>query len=146
MRCNRQGTPFYAVALSVLPSPLVYMIVSNKASAVFSWFVNITTVAGLIGWVIIQVTYLRFYYALARQGIPRDALPYKSPFQPYVAWITGCIIFLVILFSGYAVFFPGNFTASGFLTYYINIAIFAGKLARSLALPRLLSFLDRSHD
>lgn len=32
---------------------------------------------------------------------------------------------LIVFFSGFAVFFPGNFTAAGFLTYYINIAIFA---------------------
>lgn len=160
MKCNRLGTPWYAVGLSVLPSPLVYMVVSNQASIVFGWFVNITTVAGLIGWVVIEVTYLRFFYALKKQGISRDgerflrapdlaitntfvALPYKSPLQPYVAWITGFIVFLIIFFSGinsysdndcrlltyhpgYAVFFPGNFTASGFLTYYINIAIFIG--------------------
>ena len=44
--------------------------------------------------------------------------------QPYVAYATTLIVFLIVLFSGYAVFFPGNFTASGFLTYYINIAIF----------------------
>lgn len=55
-------------------------------------------------------------------------LPYKSPLQPYVAYATTLIIFLVVFFSGYAVFFPGNFTAAGFLTYYINIAIFAGML------------------
>jgi amino acid transporter len=48
------------------------MIVSNKAATVFSWFVNITTVAGLIGWVVIEITYLRFYFALSRQGISRD--------------------------------------------------------------------------
>ncbi|KAH6667596.1 amino acid permease [Halenospora varia] len=125
MRCNRFGTPWYAVALSVLPSPLVYMVVNNEASVVFGWFVNITTIAGLIGWVVIGVTYLRFYYALKKQGISREALPYKSPLQPYVAYVTTLIVFLIIFFSGYAVFFPGNFTASGFLTYYINIAIFA---------------------
>ena len=34
------------------------------------------------------------------------------------------IVTLIVLFSGFAVFFPGNFTAAGFLTYYINIAIF----------------------
>lgn len=72
MRCNRFGTPWYAVGLSVLPSPLVYMVVSNQASVVFGWFVNITTVAGLIGWVVIEFTYLRFFYALERQGISRD--------------------------------------------------------------------------
>ncbi|KAH8654448.1 amino acid permease/ SLC12A domain-containing protein [Tricladium varicosporioides] len=125
MRCNRFGTPWYAVMLSVMPSPLVYMVVNNEASIVFGWFVNVTTVAGLIGWVVIGVTYLRFYYALRKQGISRDALPYKSPLQPYVAYATTLVVFLVIFFSGYAVFFPGNFTASGFLTYYINIAIFA---------------------
>ncbi|KAB8304043.1 hypothetical protein EYC80_005389 [Monilinia laxa] len=119
MKCNRFGTPLYAVGLSVLPSPLVYMVVSNKAYLVFGWFVNITTVAGLIGWVVIEFTYLRFFYSLRIQ-----ALPYKSPFQPYVAWITGCILVLIIFFSGVPVFFPGNFTVSGFLTYYINIAIF----------------------
>ncbi|KAA8573415.1 hypothetical protein EYC84_005001 [Monilinia fructicola] len=72
MKCNRFGTPFYAVGLSVLPSPLVYMVVSNKAYLVFGWFVNITTVAGLIGWVVIEVTYLRFFYSLKAQGISRD--------------------------------------------------------------------------
>ncbi|KAM0159012.1 hypothetical protein ACHAPC_007539 [Botrytis cinerea] len=77
MRCNRFGTPWYAVGLSVLPSPLVYMVVSNQASVVFGWFVNITTVAGLIGWVVIEATYLRFFYALKKQGISRDC---RRPF------------------------------------------------------------------
>lgn len=72
MKCNRFGTPWYAVALSVMPSPLVYMVVSSGASVVFGWFVNITTIAGLIGWVVIGVTYLRFYYGMQKQGISRD--------------------------------------------------------------------------
>ncbi|KAH7374125.1 amino acid permease [Cadophora sp. MPI-SDFR-AT-0126] len=125
MNCNRWGTPFWAVGLSLLPSPLVYLTVSNNASIVFGWFVNITTVAGLIGWIVIQVTYLKFFYALKKQGISRDELPYKSPFQPYTAWITLLMVFLVVIFSGFDVFFPGNFSASSFLTCYLNIGIFA---------------------
>lgn len=78
MECNRFGTPWYAVALSVMPSPLVYMVVSTESSIVFGWFVNITTIAGLIGWVVIGVTYLRFYYAMQKQGIARD----RAPFLP----------------------------------------------------------------
>lgn len=35
------------------------------------------------------------------------------------------IVAIIILFAGYSVFFPGNFTASAFLTYYINLPIFA---------------------
>ena len=72
LQCNRWGTPFWAVAFSLLPSPLVYLTVSNNSSIVFGWFLNITTVSGLIGWIVIQVTYLRFFYALKKQGISRE--------------------------------------------------------------------------
>ncbi|KAG7404814.1 Arginine permease CAN1 [Fusarium oxysporum f. sp. rapae] len=146
-RCNRFGTPHYAVGMTCLLSPLVYLTVVNNTSVVFSWFVNITTVAGLIGWVVIQVTYLRFFAGLKKQGYSREDLPYKSPFQPYVAWATLLMVSLVILFcgksqlspsypprsmntlanyiSGFDVFVKGHFTAQGFITCYINIAIFA---------------------
>jgi amino acid transporter len=100
LQCNSFGTPIWAVAVSLLPSPLVYMVVNNNASVVFGWFVNITTVAGLIGWIVIQVTYLRFYNGLAKQGISRDELPYKSPFQPYVAYVTLLMVVLIVFFSG----------------------------------------------
>jgi len=102
--------------MSCLLSPLVYLTVVNNTSVVFSWFVNITTVAGLIGWVVIQVTYLRFFAGLKKQGYSRKGmphrsitsrvpltyldLPYKSPFQPYVAWATLLMVSLVILFCG----------------------------------------------
>ena len=52
-------------------------------------------------------------------------LAYKSPFQPYLAWVTACSLVLVILFSGFSVFFPGHWSVSTFLTYYVDIAIFA---------------------
>ncbi|KAH7470449.1 hypothetical protein FOMA001_g13970 [Fusarium oxysporum f. sp. matthiolae] len=111
--------------MSCLLSPLVYLTVVNNTSVVFAWFVNITTVAGLIGWVVIQVTYLRFFAGLKKQGYSRKDLPYKSPFQPYVAWATLLMVSLVILFCGFDVFVKGRFTAQGFITCYINIAIFA---------------------
>ncbi|UKZ52839.1 hypothetical protein TrVGV298_006626 [Trichoderma virens] len=123
-RCNRFGTPYYAIGLTCLLLPLVYLNVANNTSVVFGWFVNITTVSGLIGWVVIEVTYLRFYAGLKKQGYSRDSLPYKSPLQPYVSWATVFVVSLVILFSGFDVFVKGKFTAAGFLTCYLNIAIF----------------------
>ncbi|KAG9249739.1 amino acid permease/ SLC12A domain-containing protein [Emericellopsis atlantica] len=124
-RCNRYGTPHYAVGMTCLLLPLVYLNVGTDSSVVFGWFVNITTVSGLIGWVVIQVTYLRFYAGLKAQGYSRDQLPYRSPGQPYVAWATLIANVLVLLTSGFDVFVDGNFTAAGFLTCYLNLAIFA---------------------
>ncbi|KZL74633.1 amino acid permease [Colletotrichum tofieldiae] len=125
-RCNRFGTPHYAVGLTCILMPLVYLNVANNTSVVFGWFVNITTVAGLIGWIVIEVTYLRFYAGLKAQGYSRNDLPYRSPGQPYVSWITLIMVFLVVFFSGFDVFTTGKFTASGFLTCYLNVFIFAG--------------------
>lgn len=71
-RCNRFGSPHYAIGLTCLLLPLVYLNVANNTSVVFGWFVNITTVSGLIGWVVIEATYLRFYAGLKSQGYSRD--------------------------------------------------------------------------
>ncbi|KAL4940476.1 hypothetical protein BDV06DRAFT_230304 [Aspergillus oleicola] len=124
-KCNRFGTPYLAVGVSCILLPLGYLTLESQASTVFSWFVNITTVAGLIGWVVIEVTYLRFWMGLKGQGYFREGLPYRNFMQPYVAWATLFMVIMVVLFSGFDVFTTGNFTASGFLTSYLNIAIFA---------------------
>ncbi|KAI9729304.1 MAG: hypothetical protein M1834_006975 [Cirrosporium novae-zelandiae] len=71
-KCNRYGTPYYAVGSVCGLLPLVYLNVANNTSTVFSWFVNITTVAGLIGWIVLCASYLRFFYGLKVQGISRD--------------------------------------------------------------------------
>jgi amino acid transporter len=72
LKTNRFGTPYLAVSASLIFMPLVYLSLGSSSSVVFGWFVNITTVAGLIGWVVICVTYLRFFYGLKHQGISRD--------------------------------------------------------------------------
>ncbi|KAF5559057.1 amino acid permease [Fusarium mexicanum] len=139
-RCNRFGTPHYAVGMSCLLSPLVYLTVVNNTSVVFSWFVNITTVAGLIGWVVIQVTYLRFFAGLKKQGYSREAIRglgniirglTSDPVLWYVIALPHLLPFseenvLANSISGFDVFVKGRFTAQGFITCYINIAIFAG--------------------
>jgi amino acid transporter len=50
----------------------MYMSEGSNSSTVFNWFVNITTVAGLIGWIVIEATYLRFYACLKKQGYSRE--------------------------------------------------------------------------
>jgi yeast amino acid transporter len=73
-KCNRLGVPYYAVGISCLPLPLVYMTETTNASVVFGWFLNITTLAGMVGWIVICITYIRFYNGLRRQGYTRDGM------------------------------------------------------------------------
>lgn len=72
LKTNRFGAPYPAVIVSSLFMPLVYLSLGSNSSAAFGWFVNIATVAALIAWLIIEITFLRFFYALKVQGIARE--------------------------------------------------------------------------
>lgn len=53
-----------------------------------------TSVAGLMSWFAIAVTYVRFYAGMKAQGFDRSTLPYKHWLQPYAAWyaIVACLV------------------------------------------------------
>ncbi|WWD16934.1 hypothetical protein CI109_101366 [Kwoniella shandongensis] len=128
LKTNRWGSPYWAVALSCIFMPLAYLecSTSNTPALVFNWFVNLVSVAGLMAWFIIAITFLRFQWALKRLGVDRSELPYRAPMPVFLGWFSTIFSFLIIFFSGYTVFLKGNFTASGFLSNYINAFVLIG--------------------
>jgi yeast amino acid transporter len=75
----------------------------------------------MISWVCCGIVYIRFRKACAAQNIQS---PYHSIVQPYGAYIAMVMFTLLCLTNGFTVFFPQNWSASGFLTAYIGIPIF----------------------
>lgn len=136
-RCNRNGVPYVAVLATWLIGMVSFLNLSSSGETVFYWFTNITTVGGFINWVLIGVAYLvrltlssttklteqRFRKALKFHGM-LDMLPFRTPWQPWGTYYVMFVISLLTITNGYAVFFPGQFTASGFLVSYIVVAIF----------------------
>ncbi|KAL4984723.1 proline-specific permease [Aspergillus falconensis] len=120
---NRTGVPYVAVLATWTIGLLSFLNLSSSGQTVFYWFTNITTVGGFINWVLIGIAYLRFRKALQFHGM-LDMLPFKTPLQPYGTYYVMFIISILTLTNGYAVFFPGRFTASDFLVSYIVFAIF----------------------
>lgn len=124
-RTNKSGVPYVAVITAWLFGPLAYLSLgSGGASQAFTWLLNLSTVAGLIAWSTLCFCYIRFHRALKVQGISRDSLPWKSPFQPYTAWF-GFIGSAIITFvAGFPVFLKGNWSTADFIASYIGIPIF----------------------
>lgn len=58
------------------------------------------------------------------QGVSRDTLPWKSPFQPYTAWFGFIGSTIITLIAGFPVFLKGNWNASDFVSTYVGIPIF----------------------
>lgn len=91
----------------------------------FFRFQNLTTISTLFTWVSICIAYIRFYHACLAQGVDRNTLPMKSPFQPYLAYVSGIFFGLIIFFNGFDSI-AGEWDYQAFITDYIGIPIYFG--------------------
>ena len=110
-------------------SLLTYMSVSAGADTVFEWFINLTTIASLFTWCSICVAYIKFHYALKAHSVDRNTLVFKSPFQPYTAYIALAFFSIIIVFNGFDSFrYPetGAFDITTFATAYVGVVIYFG--------------------
>ncbi|KAG5949093.1 hypothetical protein E4U53_006039 [Claviceps sorghi] len=124
LKRERSGVPYVCVAVTIALSSLVYLNVHNRSADVFFWISSLSAVSTLIMWASVCCIYLRFYYALRRQGISRDSVPQKAPLQPFLAYFAMVFCLVVALLNGFDAFFPGRFSAKTFVPPCIDIPIF----------------------
>ncbi|KXN90165.1 Lysine-specific permease [Leucoagaricus sp. SymC.cos] len=123
LKLNRFQIPYFAVAFSVIWGAVAFLSIDKGSFQAFVWLVALVTTAGLISWVVLCITYLRFFHALQTQGISRSQLPYRSPLQPYLTYYALVVNVSIILFSGWTSFVDG-FNVSSFLSNYLNCLIY----------------------
>ncbi|KAI0824226.1 amino acid permease [Trametes gibbosa] len=123
-KVTKGGLPIVSLITCAAFSTLAYMGISTGSGKVFGWFVNMTSIAGLMTWFGIAVTYVRFYKGMKLQGIDRKTLPYAHVLQPYAAWYAIFMCLLICFFSGWAVFLKGKWATDTFVTNYIPLALF----------------------
>lgn len=64
-------------------------------------------------------TWLRFDNAMKKQGLKREEfLPYRSWAQPYAAWFALIISTVILILSGYTLFYPGRWSTVDFIFQY----------------------------
>jgi yeast amino acid transporter len=123
LKCSKKGVPYYCVCVTASIGLLTYLSCgAGTASVVFGWFQQLTTIANLFTWTSVCAAYLKFYYALKAQGIDRNTLVFKSPFQPYLGWSSLIFFSIIIVFNGFDTFQPFNIT--NFATAYVGIPIY----------------------
>ncbi|KAF8904371.1 amino acid permease [Gymnopilus junonius] len=123
LKQNRFGTPYVAVAASVTFGAISYTSLNQGAFQAFLWLVSLVTTAGILSWIIICLTYLRFFHSFKAQNISRKILPYRSPFQPYITYYALIMNIFVLIFSGWNSFIP-VFDLSLFVSNYINCILY----------------------
>ena len=126
---DRRGVPIYALGVSSLFALLAYMNVAEDSKVVFGYFVNLTTIFGILTWISILVTHIWFVRARRAQGITDAQMPYVSPFgmAGSIGALFGCC--LIALFKNFNVFTPdpksyGTWDYKNFVTGYIGIPLY----------------------
>ncbi|KAJ7444891.1 general amino acid permease AGP2 [Mycena latifolia] len=122
-RCTGNGVPVYSVAVTLAIALLSFLQVSNNASVVLEWFVNLVTASQLLNYAIISFTYLKFYHAMQAQGISRERLPHRSFWQPFCGYYAFVGTFIMAFVSGWTVFLPGNWDIPTFLFSYAMLGV-----------------------
>ncbi|CAN6664415.1 basic amino-acid permease [Trichomonascus vanleenenianus] len=120
--CNKQNVPVFGVILTAVFGLFAFLNVSNSATTVFNWLLNISAVGGMIGWCAISFCHIRFMQGLKVKGIDRNSLPFTAKWAPYSTWYAFIANFCIVFLQGFSCFF--NFSADTFLTAYISLFIF----------------------
>lgn len=124
LKTSKKGLPWVSVIFNASFSVLAYMGLQSGSGRVFSWFANMTAVAGLMTWFGVSFTYLRFKAGMKAQGRDRKKLPYYTNLQPFAAWYSMCFSLLICIMSGWTVFLKGRWSTETFVTNYFPLALF----------------------
>lgn len=142
-RVNRWGIPIYSVLATCAVGCLAFLTSLFSSGVVFNWLTALPSVAGLIVWVTISITHIRFRMGLKAQGRLISSLPYAAPFFPFgdiFVIVVGCI---VIAGQGYQTFLPPvdpKNCVSAYLSVMFCIVLYFGhKLVKR---PSFVNVLD----
>lgn len=128
--CNKKGVPYMSVLFTASFGSLAYLSVANDTALVFERMVSVCATTGLLVWSCMNLSFIRFYYALKLRPdiISRDEenYPYKSPFQPFLAYYGMVMAFLLVLAAGYVVFLKDQWSSVFFISSYGSSFLFIG--------------------
>ncbi|EUC42059.1 hypothetical protein COCMIDRAFT_29244 [Bipolaris oryzae ATCC 44560] len=124
---DKRGVPVPALAVSALLCCTAFMNVADDSKTVFGYFVNLTTIFGLLSWISLLVSHIWFVRARNAQGITKDQMAYTAPFGLIGSYIALFFCILIALTKNFSVFTKGSygsFDYKNFITGYLGIPIY----------------------
>ncbi|CAG9981808.1 unnamed protein product [Clonostachys byssicola] len=125
-RTDRRGVPWVALLACTSFALLAFMNASDDSRSVFKHLINVCTVLGLLTWISILITHIRFVRGRRAKGIPDSAMPYTAPQGIWGSYAALVICIIVALTKSYGVFILQGkpFDYASFITGYIGIPVY----------------------
>lgn len=126
--CSKRGVPYASVLFTAMFGLLSFLSVKNNTAVVFERMLSVCASTGLIVWSGMCLSFIRFYYGLRLRPdiINRndENYPYRSPFQPYLAYFGMIAGFIIVILSGFLVFIKGKWSTLHFISSYGSLFVF----------------------
>ncbi|KAG0174462.1 hypothetical protein DFQ28_006468 [Apophysomyces sp. BC1034] len=146
-RVNRFGIPIWSVLLTCSVGCLAFLTSLFGSGVVFNWLTNLCSVAGLIVWVTIAITHLRFRKGYLFQGRSLTALPYVAPLFPFCDIFVIVFGTIIIFAQGYQKFFSpidAKAVVAAYLGVIFAVALYVGhKVSRR---PAFVKYSEMDFD
>jgi amino acid transporter len=127
-RTDRRGVPYPALFLCTAFACIAFLNVADDSRQVFLYFVNLTTIFGLLTWISILVSHIYFVKARRAQGIANSQLMFVSPVGLWGSYIALFFCCLVALTKNFEVFIEREshptFDYETFITGYLGIPVY----------------------
>ena len=129
-RTDKRGLPVYSLVLCATIACIAFLNVSDDSKKVFTYFVNLVTIFGLLTWISILVTHIFFVRARRAQGLHKDMMPYTAPFGLYGTYFALVFCILISIFKNFDVFVHVKtrddpiFDYKNFITGYLGIPLY----------------------
>ncbi|RYP67293.1 hypothetical protein DL771_007311 [Monosporascus sp. 5C6A] len=123
-KTDSKGVPLYALGLSACFALLAFMNVSDDSKQVFTYFVDMVTIFGLMTWISILVTHIWFVRARRAQGLANSVMPYVAPLGIYGSYGALAMCILISLTKSFQVFVTGRWNTATFITSYLGIPVY----------------------
>ncbi|GES66248.1 dicarboxylic amino acid permease [Aspergillus terreus] len=125
---DKRGVPVPALILCAAIACIAYMNVSNDSKQVFSYFVDLVTIFGLLTWVSLLITHIYFVRARKAQQVPDSEIKYKAPFGVWGSYFALFWCIVICLTKSFDCFTHnpkwGNFNYKTFITSYLGIPLY----------------------
>ncbi|KAK1993394.1 hypothetical protein LX36DRAFT_729969 [Colletotrichum falcatum] len=105
-KCTNNGVPIYCFLTTMVFPFLSLLSVSSGSANALNILLSLIAGGGLVNYIVMSITFLRYYNACKVQGVNRRNLPYYGYLQPYGAWISLVMEVIIAIGYGYTAFTP----------------------------------------
>ena len=127
-RTNSNGTPLLALLVTALIGCSFFFISFIGSGTIFTWLINISSLAGFIAWFTIALSHYRFRKAYVKQGKDLKNLPFLANYFPFAPLIALVLVVIVIIGQGVGIFTGSDkgwlSVITQFSATYIGLVVF----------------------